>query len=221
VQGNPPFEWAQFWLFIPFFRRVNLIFPPSRFGAGRMRPHVSIRVLALAVATTLFLSYLPKVVSAQNPNPYEGLRTQALQTTLTDLGIKLADDTLSAYGLVMDMGLPRGTATLVAFSSGDASLYVSTGGGIIGGIGHAAVRQSARGWIQSVQAHLSSFAPTTAFPQPAVGTVRLFVLTNRGVLTAVAAIEEINSGKLELSPVWYDGQRLLTDLRQSENKPTD
>jgi hypothetical protein len=126
---------------------------------------------------------------AQESNPYEGLRTRALQTKFVELGVKLADDATFPYGLVMDMGLPKGTATLVAFSSGDASLYMSTGSGIIGGIGHASVRESARGWVHSVEAHLTAFAPTTTFALPAVGYIRLFVLTSCGTLTAVAPIE--------------------------------
>jgi hypothetical protein len=106
-------------------------------------------------------------------------------------------------------------------SNSESSLYLSTGGGVIGGIGHASVREAARGWIHGVETHLTSFAPTTTFPLPEGGYVRFFVLTNRGTLTSVAPIDEINSGRLELSPVWNEGQRLLTALRESQNKPAD
>lgn len=178
------------------------------------------RGLVLAIATTLLLSYFPTMANAQDANPYEGLRALALQFKPGDLGIKTADAT-SPYGLIMDMGVARGTATLAAFSSGDASFYLSSGGGIIGGVGHASVREATRRWLHTAEVRLTSFAPATEVPLPAPGHVRLSVLTNRGTLTAIAPIEEINAGKLELSPVWYEGQRLLTALRESQNKAND
>ena len=39
----------------------------------------------------------------------------------------------NVFGVVMDMTYPSGVATLVTFADGTASLYTSTGGGIIGG----------------------------------------------------------------------------------------
>ena len=135
------------------------------------------RGLVLAIATTLFLSYFPTIANAQDANPYEGLRALALQFKPGDFGIKTADD-MSPYGLIIDMGVARGTATLAAFSSGDASLYLSSGGGIIGGVGHASVREATRKWLHTAEVRLTSFAPATEFPLPATGYVRLSVSHN-------------------------------------------
>ncbi|QUD88691.1 hypothetical protein [Phenylobacterium montanum] len=155
------------------------------------------------------------------PSIYDGLRAQALNVRPADLGVKPSGGKAAVYGVVMDMGVPQGTATLVGFVSGDASLYLSTGGAMIGGGGHATVRTSAQDWVQVVQAHLAAFSPTTSFPTPTDEYVRFYVLTSDGVLTATVKIDAVDSGGLELSPVWYAGQRLLTDLRQSQGRPVD
>jgi hypothetical protein len=42
---------------------------------------------------------------------------------------------LVPFGLVGDFGQGEMAATLAAFRTGDVSLYLSTGGGILGGIG--------------------------------------------------------------------------------------
>src|ERR1700677_1402473 len=73
---------------------------------------------------------------------YLSLRSSAIGRTPEELGLEPASDPSVAYGVVMDWGMatPGGlktaVATLTSFSSGDASLYLSTGGGVIGGIGH-------------------------------------------------------------------------------------
>jgi len=41
-------------------------------------------------------------------------------------------DAAAPFGILMDISLPQGNATIVAFISGDASFYTSTGGGVIG-----------------------------------------------------------------------------------------
>ena len=159
-------------------------------------------------------------VGAKGPvNAYEGLRAMALNTSAAKLGLRLPDDTTTAYGVVMDMGVIGGTATLVAFSTGDASLYVSSGGGVIGSGQHDSVRRSALALVQSAEARLRLFSSTTRFDGPANGQVRFFILTNRGVLTAVESEDRIDSGGLPLSPVWYAGQKLLTDVRLVAEKP--
>ena len=55
---------------------------------------------------------------------YNGLRDLALKSSPLDLNLKLDDDKN-----------PKGTATLISFVSGDASVYFSNGGGLLGGIG--------------------------------------------------------------------------------------
>lgn len=158
----------------------------------------------------------PKPATASGPNVYEDLRTQALQFRPEGLGASSPDDPVSAYGLLMDIGVGSNTATVTSFSSGDASLYTSTGGGVLGGIGHETVRTAARAWVSAAQQRLDLFAPTTTFPHPAGDHVRFFVLTNRGVLTAEASRASFEAKPhAPLLPVWAAGQDVLTAIRLS------
>jgi len=179
-------------------------------------------IVILVLVVGLYFLARPKPARAADPNVYEGLRGEALRFSPSDLGIHLPDDNLSAYGVVMDIGMGNNTATVTSFSSGDASLYLSTGGGVIGGIGHDAVRQAARAWVKTAQEHLSLFAPTTSFPHPADGHVRFFVLTNRGALTADVSEERLKDGSDEqLLPMWGAGQNVITAIRLSTHQPPD
>lgn len=164
-------------------------------------------------------STAPTASAEEQVNAFEGLRGMALGMTAAKLGLDVPTDKLTAYGVIMDMGVERGTATLVAYKTGDASLYLSTGGGVIGGFAHEAVKNSALAFVRSAQANLESFSPAKSFEVPANGQVRFYVLTNRGVLTASEPVDQINAGKLTLSPLWFDGQRLLTEVRLISNEP--
>ena len=178
----------------------------------------------LVFSGMLVLSLDARAAMTSRPDTYDGLRNQALHTSAAVLGlppIDPIDGKMSVYGVIMDMGLPGGTGTLVGFSTGDSSLYLSSGGGIIGGGGHASVCLSARAWVESAQALQGAFSLTTTFERPANGQTRFFILTNHGILTTTEPTEKLNSGNLELSSVWYAGQKLLTDLRLSADKPAD
>lgn len=146
---------------------------------------------------------------------YEDLRRQALDVQPADLGLTLdaSSGAPRVYGVVMETGYPEGTASLVAFASGDASLYLSSGGGIVGGGAHGAVRNAAADLIATAQVHLRELAPTDAFPRPAVDRVRFHVLTTSGVLTAEAAEDDLGENRLALSAVFYAGHDVLTELR--------
>src|SRR5688500_6800465 len=74
--------------------------------------------------------------SVPQENPYEGLRNMALGTTQKDLQLSLADGKTVVYAVVMDWNMGEGVATTVAYQTGDASMYLSSGGGIIGGGQH-------------------------------------------------------------------------------------
>jgi hypothetical protein len=69
-------------------------------------------------------------------NPYEGLRNMALNITADQLKLTLPVDQTRVYGIVMDWDLGEGVATFISLETGDASMYLSNGGGMIGGSGH-------------------------------------------------------------------------------------
>ncbi len=104
-------------------------------------------------------------------------------------------------------------ATLTSFQTGDASLYLSTGGGVIGGVGRATVRDAAIAFVEAATPYLKHMDLSTDFPKPAQGMVRFYVLTTRGIHTAEFTEADLGGNKLEFSPLFYAGQEVLTRLR--------
>lgn len=126
------------------------------------------------------------------------------------------------YAVIMDMGLDQTVVTLVSTSAGDASLYFSNGGGIVGGIGHAPVRKAAKKFVAHSGQFLDKMQMTTANPFPKTGEVRFCCLTKavkyEGTDSlANAAGEPSPYGPFEFSPfesLFMSAQDVITELRQ-------
>src|SRR3954467_14364583 len=71
---------------------------------------------------------------APSPEMSRELRDMVLHGSRAKFDLPASKNPL--WGVVMDWGLPQGTVTLVAIEDGNASYYLSTGGGTIGGAGH-------------------------------------------------------------------------------------
>src|SRR5438105_15806500 len=73
------------------------------------------------------------------------------------------------WGVVMDMGMPNGTATMIAVADGTISLYTSTGGGIIGLGPHEGPRRAASALLEVAPQFSEHCRPTTEYPFPRTG----------------------------------------------------
>jgi len=113
----------------------------------------------------------------------------------------------------MDSGLTEGTSTVVAFSDGNASVYLSSGGGFIDGSSHETIRKAA----QKMVAIAADFQPkalaTTTCPLPRHAQVIFYFLTDAGVFTANAPEEELSSHRHPLSKLGDAGQNIITQYR--------
>jgi hypothetical protein len=159
-------------------------------------------------------------VHADDPQPrrtspaemYEGMRSQVLASGPEAFGLA-RDGALAPYGVVMETGYREATVAVVSFISGDASVYISHGGGFIGGIGHATVRRAAQDFVSASAKYLPAMQKTDVFPGPADGQTRFFVLTTHGVFTAEAPEQDLGYGRSDLSPLFHAGQDVLTAIR--------
>ena len=140
------------------------------------------------------------------------LRNQVLALTAEASGIPPLG-TNAVFGVVMDIGFPEGWATIVALADGNASLYLSGGGGVIGGVGHEKVRQAAIAMNQVADTFVKQTKATISTPLPKPGEVTFYILTTRGILTATAKEEDLGEERDELSPLFYAAQDVITQLR--------
>jgi hypothetical protein len=113
----------------------------------------------------------------------------------------------------MEWGLREGTVTVVAFSDGTASVYLSSGGGFIGGSSHESIRKAA----QKMVAIAADFQPkalaTTTYPLPRQAQVTFYFLTDAGVFTVNAPEQELSGHRHLLSKLGDAGQNIITQYR--------
>jgi hypothetical protein len=122
-----------------------------------------------------------------------------------------------ACGFVMEMGHQRGgdvKVTVVALRDGTMSLYLSTGGGILGtGQRSAEAAQFARDAVAATGTFVDRLARTETFPVAATGRVRFFVMTGQGAYTAETDLAAVAQQNDPLFPLFAAGQNVMTQIR--------
>jgi hypothetical protein len=153
---------------------------------------------------------------------YSGLRHQALSLRRADGGIPAPPPDAPIWGMLMEIGHPGATATLFTVIDGTTSLYLSSGGGIIGGQGHENVREANAAFIKTANQFYQYLKSCESFPVPAIGQTIFYAITDSGILTADGLDADLGSDKHPLSPLFYAGHAVLTPLFQtSENAGGD
>jgi hypothetical protein len=156
------------------------------------------------------------------PTPAETsrkLREQALRVAAPDLGLSPTSARPDVWGVVMDLGFEGAVASLAVFAEGSASLYISTGGGVIGAGEHAPVRAAAEKLLDAAQSNLAGFRPAAESALPGPGRVHFHVRTFHGTLAAEGDEQDLGHGRHTLSPVFHAGHAVITEIRlESERR---
>lgn len=121
------------------------------------------------------------------------------------------------WGVLLDIGFPEATATLVSLSDGSASMSFSNGGGMAGGRDHPKVAAAAKEFVHAANEHLPRMTPAREFPLAGNGRAIFYVLTTNGVFTAEADQAELG-GIHALTPLFALGQDVLTELREASER---
>jgi hypothetical protein len=151
--------------------------------------------------------------AASGEQVYQGPRAQILNLNPASAGLQQGPAHPVLWGALVETGYPRGTATLVALEDGTTSLYLSTGGGIIGGGFHQAVASATRTFLTELEHHLPMLRPDPDAALPTLGRVIIGALAYTGRLSAEASEDDLGYGRHQLSPVFYAAHRVVTELR--------
>ena len=146
---------------------------------------------------------------------YLGLRRLATKADIASIEPEAGEALRGVAVAMMEIGLATGTATFVAIADGTVSMYTSTGGGVIGGGGHAAVLDAARRFRAAMADSRHLLKPSSEFPLPDPGTVRFHARTIDGDWTAMAAERALRTRQHPLAELYASGQDLVTELRLS------
>ncbi len=141
-------------------------------------------------------------------NPFDGLRDQALKARLQ------APAGGRVFGGLMDWSLNGGLATLFALADGTASLYLSGGGGVIGGSAHLAVREAARRFLLTLEQLLPQMSADPSGEKPPPGMTDLRALTPDGRYVARVATELLGRGLHPMAAAFHAGQAVIAELRK-------
>jgi hypothetical protein len=156
-------------------------------------------------------------VAHVDPSIYFGLRNMMLQGSRAKFGIPATAKATDPYGVLMDWGMKAGTATVVAIADGTASVYLSSGGGFIGGgQSHESMRAAAKKTVELANEVQPLMHQTTTYPLPQRGQVAFYVLTDAGVFTASASDEEMRNHTSPYYKLGDSAQTIVTEYRLSQ-----
>jgi hypothetical protein len=142
-----------------------------------------------------------------------------LTTAPSEFGITKSTEFPRVYGVLMDWPLGEHTATVVSLCDGNASLYTTSTFGVIGGVGHDAVRAAATRFVKTAEKHHDEAAITREYPYPKGKHVRFYLVCFDGVRLIETDMDALTSGRDSHLHLWTEGQRVLTELRLAAEKP--
>ena len=148
---------------------------------------------------------------------YKDLRSQLFETDPGKIGITSFTPDHGIWGVVMEMGYTKGAATLVALADGTTSLYLETGGGIIGGGQHHAVKLTAIRLVDDADEFGGRLKAASEYPLPERDQIVFYFLTRQGTTKSQSVGEaELAGGGHTLSKLFYKCHGLIARLRQVE-----
>jgi hypothetical protein len=168
--------------------------------------------------TTADLDTNKQKVHQTKENAYEGLRIMALSATPEQLGLSLPTDKTIVYGVIMDWEMDGATATTVSYQTGDASLYLSSGGGVIGGGQHENVNSAAKQFVSLAQTFLDKTTKTEKTPLPSTDEVKFYLLTNKGIFVGQETMKNFENNSSSWLKLFEEGNNVLTELRKTSEE---
>ena len=151
-------------------------------------------------------------ISSNQQDQYLDLRNMALTASTENLGLKNIDNN-KVFGIVTDMAMQNGTATVVAFLTGDTSLYLSSGGAYIGAGNHEDVNHKIREIVEGLQKYKNQGNPIEFAELPTSDQIKFNLLTKDGMYQITASGEEIMSGSSEYLDLYKEVDKIMTLIR--------
>jgi hypothetical protein len=167
--------------------------------------------------SSFFLTKLFANLKARNRHPkadptiYPKLREHALLKIRLE---NLSGD--SVHSVLMDWNVSNGTATVLAAADGTASLYLSSGGGFLGGgQKYPELRNAALHAVHLATGLFSHFDTTESIDLPAAGEVFFYLTTSNGVRLAIAKEVNLRTGNDPLASLGAIMQEIITQYRMN------
>ena len=152
---------------------------------------------------------------------YQNLRNRALNVTTAQLGID-PDPKAPIHAVIMETGYPQGPATFACFRNGTVSLYLSNGGGVIGGGEHESVREACDEMFSITNKYATDFIAAcekvSTFPSPGEGEVFFYLVSRDGVYQARCREDALAEQRDPFSALFNNCHAVMAEVRQIEEK---
>src|SRR5215210_2485194 len=178
-------------------RRSNII---DGLQAGGPAP-TSVSNQVAASETAMFKRR--KAQPTADPAIYDDLRARVLTLAPAAAGLRKTDELPDVWGVLLETGHPEGSSTLVALADGTTSLYLSSGGGIIGGGEHEPVATATKRLVGAAQQEIDAFPPAEDQDPPPAGQATIRVLTYDGARSIQAEEADFGEGRHDQSDLFY------------------
>ena len=117
-------------------------------------------------------------------------------------------------GVVAEMGMERGAAIIAGYINGDARIFWTTGGGIIGDMRqYPDIVTAAKTLVNTAQKVVTQLPVETTRPLPDPGRIRFALLTLAGMHVADEKQSDVEEPNHPLYQLYASLQDLITQLR--------
>ncbi len=150
--------------------------------------------------------------SLVGPSGYDAVYVELRQKALAQTAANLKIDH-KWFGIVMDWPIAVAMSTLVAFRNGEASLYWSTGGGIIGGGQHESVQKAVEVLFRVLdEGHIEAAHDAGAFGDRK--QVKFMFLTEGGLYACSATVNDLMKEEHPMNYLWLASQQVIGEIRK-------
>ncbi|HYX82745.1 MAG TPA: hypothetical protein VE714_10160 [Gemmatimonadales bacterium] len=170
------------------------------------------------------MGLLGKVFGGSPPpenDVYHKLRNRALNVTARELGLE-ADPNAPIHAVIMETGYPDVIATFACLGDGTVSLYLSTGGGVIGGGQHESVRSACFELLRITNKYAQDFMAAckrvSTFALPGKDAVFFYLVTSDGVYQAECQEDALAKQRDPFSALFNNCHAVMSELREVEQK---
>ncbi|MAW94408.1 MULTISPECIES: hypothetical protein [unclassified Leeuwenhoekiella] len=150
-------------------------------------------------------------------NPYFDMRKMAFSVTAEQLGLSGIDKN-DVYGIVSEMDMNGGTATVVTFSTGDTSIYLSSGGAFIGAGQYESVQEVVKKYVKNGQKYIEKATKIEKAKLPKNGMTNFNFLTENGIYSISENLSELESGKSEFSNLFIELNEVISQIRMKSGE---
>ena len=145
------------------------------------------------------------------------LRNLAFQLTSQELELTPDSPPGPVWGVLFETHDAGAPFSLLMLHDGHVSLYLSTGGSLIGCQGRSEVRQASRRFMTQANRLHQQAHPAREHPLPAPGMSSFYFLTNQGVLCYTAPEARLGDGRDQLSPLFHLARSVVVALESTHH----